>query len=66
MKVTSVIGFTLGEARLKLNEEGKRIGCIRVTSPPKADHMEIDDSFRVISVMDKGEEGIMLIVCKPL
>ncbi|HHV29611.1 hypothetical protein [Acetivibrio mesophilus] len=66
MKAQTVIGFTLGEARKILNSAGGKIASIRVTSPPKAELADIDDYYRVINAIDKGEEGIELIICKPL
>lgn len=66
MRGEKVIGFTLSEARNMLTDAGVKVASIRVTSPPKAELMDIDGYYRVINVIDKGEEGIELIICKPL
>ncbi|MFZ5989847.1 MAG: hypothetical protein ACOYWZ_22350 [Bacillota bacterium] len=66
MAFSEVIGFTLGDARSKLNKEGKYIRSIRVTSPPRQGSGEFDDYYRVINAIEVDKEGIELIVCKPL
>ncbi|GAE87492.1 hypothetical protein [Acetivibrio straminisolvens] len=66
MKAENVIGFTLEEARNMLKDTGGKIASVRMTSPPKAELTDICDYYRVINAIDKGEEGIELIVCKPL
>ncbi|HOM01230.1 MAG TPA: hypothetical protein PLH43_00175 [Acetivibrio sp.] len=66
MKDGNVIGFTLQEAISMLNDAGGKIASVRLTSPPKAEFIEIEDYYRVINAIDKGEEGIELVVCRPL
>ncbi|NMB33809.1 MAG: hypothetical protein GX992_06225 [Clostridium sp.] len=66
MEPRSIIGFVLGDAKIMLSEAGRNIAAIRLTSEPKTRPKEIDPSFRVVNVTDKGEEGLVITVCKPL
>lgn len=66
MEVDGIIGFTLKDAKIIISNIGKKIRAIKLTSEPKSDPMEIEDSFRVVNVVNEDEENCILIVCKPL
>lgn len=60
-----LIGYTLGDAFKLSREEGFEIGEITITSPPKMEILEYDDSFRVLRV-NTSENKLNILVCKPL
>ncbi|WP_051571936.1 hypothetical protein [Ruminiclostridium cellobioparum] len=60
-----LIGYTLGDAFKLAREEGFEIGEITITSPPKMEILEYDDSFRVLRV-NTSENKLNILVCKPL
>ncbi len=66
MEAEEIIGFTLKDARIMMNNAGKKIGTIKLTSEPKSDPVEIEESFRVVNVAKDCEENYVLVVCKPL
>jgi hypothetical protein len=66
MEAEGIIGFTLKDARIMMNNSGRKIGTIKLTSEPKSDPLEIEESFRVVNVVKDYEENYVLVVCKPL
>ncbi|WP_313563512.1 hypothetical protein [Ruminiclostridium cellobioparum] len=60
-----LIGYTLGDAFKLAREKGFEIGEITITSPPKMEILEYDDSFRVLRV-NTSENKLNILVCKPL
>ncbi len=58
-------GYTLGDVFKLAREEGFIIGKITITSPPKMEITEYDDTFRVLRV-NTSEDKLNVLVCKPL
>lgn len=66
MEAEGIIGFTLKDARIMMNNSGRKIGTIKLTSEPKSDPLEIEESFRVVNVVKDFKDNYVLVVCKPL
>jgi hypothetical protein len=60
-----LIGYTLGEALKLAQNDGFIIDKITITSPPKMELSEYDETFRVLRV-DTSENKLNVLVCKPL
>ena len=58
-------GYTLGDVFKLAREEGFIIGEITITSPPKMEITEYDDTFRVLRV-NTSEDKLNVLACKPL
>ena len=66
MKITDIIGFTLGDAKSILESNGIKNYSITVTSPPRLKCDEYDDNFRVAGIRKDSVKEFEMIVCKPL
>jgi hypothetical protein len=66
MTIPDIIGYTIEEARNKLQQCGIHIESISITAPPKEKLTEFDIRFRVIKVSVIDENKIDLLICKPL
>lgn len=62
----SLIGYTLGDAVKSVGDMGYAIDSISVSSPPKMNITEYDDSFRVVRAMALKNKSLSILVCKPL
>ena len=65
MEAEGIIGFTLKDARIMMNNSGRKIGTIKLTSEPKSDPLEIEESFRVVNVVKDYEENYVLLYANP-
>ncbi len=62
----SLIGYTVGDALKAAGDRGYPVDGIFISSPPKINITEYDDSFRVIRVKTLNNKSLNLLVCKPL
>ncbi len=62
----SLIGYTVGDALKSADNMGYTIDGIFISSPPKVNITEYDDSFRVIRVKNLNNKSLNILVCKPL
>lgn len=62
----NVSGFLLYEAEEVINNAGFAINRIIETSPPKEIKGSIQDSYRVIRLMQINDKSCDLLVCRPL
>ncbi|ACL74828.1 hypothetical protein [Ruminiclostridium cellulolyticum] len=62
----SLIGYTLKDALKAASDRRYPIDCIFISSPPKMNITEYDDSFRVIRVKALKNKSLNILVCKPL
>ncbi len=66
MKFPDVVGYTLGEARIIIGRSKAEVRAIDVTSPPRQNSNQYDDTFRVVRMTITDTGKIDLLVCKPL
>lgn len=64
--IGSLVGFTLGAALRTALAEGYCIENISITSPPKLQISEYDNTFRVLRVELLADRRLSMLVCKPL
>lgn len=64
--ISSLMGFTLGDALRTALERGYCIESITITSPPRLQISEYDNSFRVLRVELLAGKRLTMLVCKPL
>lgn len=64
--ITDLVGFTLGDALKVVQEKGYTVENISVTSPPKLEISEYDQSFRVLRIQPLEGNRLTILVCKPL
>lgn len=66
MNIPDVAGYTLGDARVLLENAGVEILEIEITSPPKHKLDAYEENFRVIRVQKLDNKSVNLLICKPL
>ncbi len=64
--ITELVGFTLGDVLKVVQEKGYKVCNISITSPPKLEISEYDQSFRVLRIQPLEENSLTILVCKPL
>jgi hypothetical protein len=64
--ITDLVGFTLGDALKVVKEKGYTVDNISITSPPKLEITEYDQSFRVLRIQPLDGNSLTILVCKPL
>lgn len=64
--ITELVGFTLGDVLKVVQEKGYTVGNISITTPPKLEISEYDQSFRVLRIQPLEENSLTILVCKPL
>ncbi len=64
--ITELVGFTLGDVLKVVQEKGYTVGNISITSPPRLEISEYDQSFRVLRIQPLEGNSLTILVCKPL
>ncbi|QNU65745.1 hypothetical protein EHE19_012570 [Ruminiclostridium herbifermentans] len=64
--ITELVGFTLGDALKVVQKKGYTVDNITITSPPKLEITEYDQSFRVLRIQPLEGNSLTILVCKPL
>jgi hypothetical protein len=66
VNITDLVGFNLGYVLKVAQEKGYTVGDISITSPPKLEISEYDQSFRVLRIQSLEGNRLTILVCKPL
>lgn len=66
MILPDIIGFTLDEAKDRIQKSAMVVERITVLSPPREKTLEFDGTYRVIRVISMGNDKLELQICKPL
>ncbi len=64
--ITDLVGFTLRDVLKVIQEKGYTVANISITSPPRLQISEYDQSFRVLRVQPLEGNSLSILVCKPL
>ncbi len=64
--ITDLVGFTLGDVLKIVQKKGYTVDNISITSPPKLEISEYDQSFRVLRIQPLEGNSLTILVCKPL
>lgn len=66
MMLPDIVGFTLDEAKDRIQKSGMVVERHTVLTPPREKASEYDGTYRVIRVISMGNDKLELQICKPL
>lgn len=66
MTLPDIVGFTLGEARRRIEQAGYEPGDIRMTAPPRERSESYSEDYRVVRATGASGRKVDLLICKPL